>query len=208
MKYGKTIILVLLSLAVIATFAWPQAEVYHVLYRDRVETISAVHEFNPAAASPPFSIGTNGFGREVVGLHTDTATQLFSDPTNCAAGSFPLGIDSLGDVESCTVAIGTATQTANLLYGGPTSGAAATPTFRAVVDADIPDTITVTNYLLLTGGTLTGGLTITSTTAGFLPPRMTTTQRDALVAPVAGLTIFNTTTNRGNQYDGTLWIAF
>ncbi|MEO6253742.1 MAG: hypothetical protein ABIO79_10570 [Ferruginibacter sp.] len=37
-------------------------------------------------------------------------------------------------------------------------------------------------------------LDVTSTTSGFLPPRMTTTQRDAIVSPVPGLMIFNSTT--------------
>ncbi len=35
------------------------------------------------------------------------------------------------------------TQTANYVYAGPTTGAAAAPTFRAIVDNDIPDNITI-----------------------------------------------------------------
>lgn len=38
-------------------------------------------------------------------------------------------------------------------------------------------------------------LDITSTTKGFLPPRMTTTQRNAISSPASGLVIFNTSTN-------------
>jgi len=34
-----------------------------------------------------------------------------------------------------------------------------------ILDADVPNTITASNYLLLTGGTLTGGLTMTTATA-------------------------------------------
>ena len=48
-------------------------------------------------------------------------------------------------------------------------------------------------------------LDLTSTTKGFLPPRMTTTQRDAISTPVAGLMIFNTSFNRIEFYDGTIW---
>ena len=48
-------------------------------------------------------------------------------------------------------------------------------------------------------------LDVTSTTQGFLPPRMTTTQRDAIGSPAVGLVIFNTTTNCLNFYGG-LWI--
>ncbi len=43
-------------------------------------------------------------------------------------------------------------------------------------------------------------LQVESTTQGFLPPRMTTTQRDAIVSPVNGLTIYNTSTNCNEIY--------
>lgn len=43
---------------------------------------------------------------------------------------------------------------------------------------------------------------------GFLPPRMTSEERDAIPAPVpTGLTIFNTTTNCTNVFNGTSWYA-
>ena len=38
-------------------------------------------------------------------------------------------------------------------------------------------------------------LEVSSTTKGFLPPRMTTAQRDAIIDPADGLIIYNTTTN-------------
>lgn len=41
---------------------------------------------------------------------------------------------------------------------------------------------------------------------GFLPPRMTTVQRDAIVSPVEGLFIYNTVTDAINYYDGTQWV--
>ena len=50
-------------------------------------------------------------------------------------------------------------------------------------------------------------LDVSSTTKGFLPPRMTTTQRDAISSPAAGLTIFNTTTTKIETYDGSTWQA-
>jgi hypothetical protein len=43
-------------------------------------------------------------------------------------------------------------------------------------------------------------LDITSTTSGVLLPRMTTTQRDAIVTPKKGLTIYNTTTDKFQGY--------
>jgi|TARA_R110002020_G_scaffold102076_2_gene239971 hypothetical protein len=47
-------------------------------------------------------------------------------------------------------------------------------------------------------------LDLTSTTEGFLPPRMTTTQRDAIAA-LAGLVIYNSTTNKLQCHNGTTW---
>jgi hypothetical protein len=46
-----------------------------------------------------------------------------------------------------------------------------------------------------------------STTKGFLPPRMTTTQKNAIASPAKGLQIFDTTLNRPCFYDGTTWIT-
>jgi hypothetical protein len=52
-----------------------------------------------------------------------------------------------------------------------------------------------------------GALDITSTTKGFLPPRMTHDQR-SLLMPVEGLMIYNTTSQKPNYYNGTVWKNF
>ena len=51
-------------------------------------------------------------------------------------------------------------------------------------------------------------LDLTSTTRGFLPPRMTTAQRDAITTRPAGLMIYNSSTARLEYYNGTAWVAF
>jgi uncharacterized protein (TIGR02145 family) len=48
-------------------------------------------------------------------------------------------------------------------------------------------------------------LDVSSTTRGLLFPRMTTTQRDAIASPSAGLVIFNTTSNCLNMFTGAIW---
>jgi hypothetical protein len=50
-------------------------------------------------------------------------------------------------------------------------------------------------------------LDVSSTTKGFLPPRMTTTQRNAISSPATGLTIYNTTSNSFEVYNGTNWYS-
>jgi uncharacterized protein (TIGR02145 family) len=42
---------------------------------------------------------------------------------------------------------------------------------------------------------------------GFLPPRLTTAQRDAIASPAVGLTIFNTTNGCIEFYNGELWVS-
>jgi hypothetical protein len=46
---------------------------------------------------------------------------------------------------------------------------------------------------------------INSTTRGFLPPRMTTTQRNAIASPATGLQVFDSTMNATCEYNGTGW---
>jgi hypothetical protein len=51
-------------------------------------------------------------------------------------------------------------------------------------------------------------LQVDSTTQGFLPPRMTTSQRNLISSPAAGLIIYNTDTNRHQGWNGTTWNDF
>ncbi len=63
------------------------------------------------------------------------------------------------------------------------------------------------------GGFAIGGATrdassildLQATNLGFLPPTMTTTQRDLISSPASGLTLYNTTTNKLNVYTGSAW---
>jgi hypothetical protein len=48
-------------------------------------------------------------------------------------------------------------------------------------------------------------LELSSTTKGFLPPRMTTTQKNAIATPAAGLVVYDSTTNKLCCYNGSTW---
>ncbi len=85
-------------------------------------------------------------------------------------------------------------------------------------DVSIPGHLTVESIsatsLSVTGDittigniTTTGAISSTSTTTGFLPPVLTTSQRNAIVFPVTGLEIFNSTTNQPEFYNGSIWAA-
>jgi hypothetical protein len=68
------------------------------------------------------------------------------------------------------------------------------------------------NLLLQNGGTFTDVssaiLNVNSTTQGFLPPRMTTTQRNAIASPAEGLIVVQTDGTQGLYlYIGAAWHA-
>ena len=48
-------------------------------------------------------------------------------------------------------------------------------------------------------------LEVDSTTKGFLPPRVTTAQRNAIISPSEGLVVYNTDTDNLNFYSGSTW---
>jgi len=48
-------------------------------------------------------------------------------------------------------------------------------------------------------------LDVSSTTQGFLPPRMTTTEKNAISSPASGLIVYDSTTNKLCCYNGTSW---
>lgn len=93
-----------------------------------------------------------------------------------------------------TLALALATQNANLLFAGPSSGSAATPTFRAAVPLDItiPATAKSVSYALTNADqtvnftTSTSALTATLPTAvGFSGKRFTINKVDSAVGTVA-----------------------
>ena len=50
-------------------------------------------------------------------------------------------------------------------------------------------------------------LELSSANQGFLPPRLTTSQRDLIQNPATGLTLYNTTVNAMQYYNGSAWVS-
>ena len=48
-------------------------------------------------------------------------------------------------------------------------------------------------------------LDVTSTTKAFMPPRMTTTQKNAIASPTAGMVVYDSTLNKLAVYTGAAW---
>ena len=69
--------------------------------------------------------------------------------------------------------------------------------------------VTITDKVIigsLSETTTSAVLEANSTTKGFLPPRMTNTERNAIPSPNEGLMIWNITESELNVYNGSLWI--
>ena len=114
---------------------------------DAIAALAGTSGLLKKTAANTWSLDTTSYG-------TGTVTSV--------AATVPTSILSVSGspvTTSGTLALSLATQTANYVWSGPTTGSAATPTFRALVAADIP----ALSYLSTSGGTVSGNVTITGT---------------------------------------------
>ena len=77
----------------------------------------------------------------------------------------------------------------------------------AYLDLTNDGRFTIGNNIIYTSRDSSAVLNLVATNRGFLQPRMTTTQRDAIATPATGLSIYNTTTNTEDYYNGTTWVS-
>ena len=90
----------------------------------------------------------------------------------------------------------------NILFGNVSSGTIPLQNPTSVGNSALTQTyncVGVTGVALGVGTTTpdaTAALDVTSTTQGVLFPRMTTTQKNAIVSPAAGLVVYDTTLNK------------
>lgn len=71
---------------------------------------------------------------------TGTASALSSSPTQCTPGKNPTGIIANGNATGCDFPYGATLIAANIVLAGPTSGGSSAPSFRSLVEADLPAT--------------------------------------------------------------------
>lgn len=117
-------------------FAWKNDGNYHTTLKTDANTADRTYTFQ----NKDYTLADNA---EVV-KYTDTSSMLdgrISSITLNTSGAIhtnPITFSRVGGAWSGTMSL--STQTANRVFAGPTTGSAATPTFRALVDADIPST--------------------------------------------------------------------
>jgi len=136
---------------------------------------------------------TSGIGHEVSLIQTGAAT------TTAMYGIKVLDL---------TNSAGTITNTYGLYVGDITTGTQTNQAYSLYVsDGNARNYINGPTGFGVATVNASAQVQIDSTSKGFLPPRMTTTQRDAIASPAQGLVIFNTTTTKLECYDGTTWQA-
>ena len=84
-----------------------------------------------------------------------------------------------------------------ILAGSSRSTGANTIQLQAINGVSVASSLTSPNS--------SAQLDVSSTTKGFLPPRMTTTEKNAISSPAAGLVVYDSTTNKLCCYNGTSW---
>lgn len=95
----------------------------------------------------------------------------------------------------------------NIFIGNNSIGVSATDSNRTWIgNASTATTWLGGNVLIGTTTNIASSkLTIESTTQGFLPPRMTTTQKNAIATPASGLVVYDTDLSKINFYNGASW---
>jgi len=130
-------------------------------------------------------VGDYGGGIDLGGVHAQigwgTTGGLFLAPTSDGAGDIELYTPNAG-LSSLVERMRIKTSTGNALFGSAMSVGA------------------------LTDSAASTSIDLKSTTAALLFNRLTTTQRDAIPIPLAGMGIWNTTTDQMENFDGVAWV--
>lgn len=161
-----------------------------------------VLELHNGAGAQPVALTSNSGGYLRI-YNSNASTQFLSvehDASNAAVTS------NVGNL-TITAPTGLIDIVANagLFLTGNNGG----PGYAAINLQSQGDMLSASGFVVATSGAPTldpsAKFEIQATDRGFLPPRMNTTQRDAIASPAAGLEIYNTTTNQIDFYNGTTW---
>lgn len=155
-------------------------------------------------------------GGSNVALGSATAPSLTFGQGNVIIGggaAFNLTSSEYNTIIGRTSGSGITTGANNTIIGARVTGLSATLDSNVIIsDGNGNQRINSDNLGRVginTGVTITASaqFEIISTTRGFLAPKMSTAQKNAISTPVAGLQVYDTNLNSLNVYDGSSWIA-
>lgn len=151
---------------------------------------------NLTANSKSFSFG-GGFGFTTPGLYS-SANSTFDANLTCATG---IGKGYSFQAEGTTE-----------LYLLSNGNAAIRVAGTKIIDfkstgVDVTGQLTASTNAVIgaTSGNANAILDVQSTTKAFMPPRMTTTQKNAIASPTAGMVVYDSTLTKLSAYNGSVW---
>lgn len=170
-------------------------------------------------------------GNLLVGTTTDSGYKLdvngtgrFSGALTGTSATFSSSVTATSGIFSALTSINIGVQGGDVLKVDKLTGGNiafyANSVYSGSIDATTSGSLNLASrgtypaITILTGGNVGIGtaspsasaiLDVTSTTKGFLPPRLTTTQKNAIGTPAAGLMVFDTTLSKLCVYSGTAW---
>jgi hypothetical protein len=180
----------------------------------KISTGGSFEVYNSASGTSRFAVSNGGQTTISGGGSTSATTSLLvqnSAGTHSMSvrdnGSSVFGPQSAVEISNI-ISVSAQSGNQNLIqsFGGVTSGT----TFRGGLDTSNVNFEANTNGgVFRSSGTTAQNassvLDLQSTTRGFLPPRMTTTQKNAIASPAAGLVVYDSTTNKLQCYNGSTW---
>jgi hypothetical protein len=156
------------------------------------------------AASNSFAVVAGAFPRLRINSTNNSGIQLLEGSTprwsiaSYSGGTFTFYNDGINQ-EALGISGIVATFRSRLLAGGGTDDA------TNALQVNGSAKITTVAVIGAATAAASAALTVTSTTRGLLPPRMTDAQVRAIASPAAGLLVYNTTLNLICFFNGTTW---
>jgi len=195
-------------------------------------TWANIGTINIISGVPTFTMGSNVFGNASVAGISYTAPALIATQTLTVSGgnTFSTGTNTSETftIRKNTTNTGGTNTSSSLLINPTYNNSGGTNTVYGIRYAPSLSNLTGTTHraILTESGTVLFGtvsgqvgigvnltpaasaiVDITSTTQGFLPPRMTQAQRNAISSPAEGLMIYQTDGTKGwYGYDGSSWV--
>jgi hypothetical protein len=139
-----------------------------------------------------------------------TGTGRFSDTLYAANGVLPLATNSkeLGSSTLQWNAVNAITFKSNTALAVQSAGTGLALQLKQGNTVEAQIAATTSNFVIGANAAdvSTAQLSVTSTTKGFLAPRMTTAQRTAISSPADGLMVYDTDLHTQMNYNGTRWV--
>jgi len=162
-----------------------------------------------------FTVTSTGTGDAFVVASTDATASAAPDVVFYRDSASPAASDVLGEISfrgkdsagantkyaaifSSVVSPTDTTEAGNIIFGTTTNG-----TFAERVRISDTGSVAIGN----TAPSAAAKLQIDSITQGFLPPRMSTAERNNISSPPEGLVVYDLTTKNIHFYNGSAWVA-